>query len=591
MMYVSRSTDLTLAALAQMPFMDSADLAAVTGLPGRTIRESLRRLCAHGCLGTVSHTRPDGARVKRAYLTLEGIEELAQSRLRGEDAYDLLAENDMLSAQGREFLLQRLDVVAVIYLVAHAVALAVENDRGLCFTWRWETQGVLEAVLQLPDRRTIAISRIGSTHVGKAIRSRLKAIRNMHKRSEAKGKVYTTLLLVPGVLEHERALAFMATADVEGVHVAVESEMVESPLDSPVWETPQGLKGSIAHALATTPPSKMPPTRRAEEDPILPSPDIRDDAGTMGLVATELSGPARELLRLLYDYPIIRVPLLQRMMGVSKGHLTRVKAELKQADLVHYLSIGRTINGRKQNGRRVAPSEKGIRYLRTVDRSSAGIIRGFWLLEKCAAGEERSPKEYHVPGIRVTGTKARVLLKERLHTDGDYAFISLLMHSCRNSRSWDLVQALPAHRWERHFKYGASTNRRFKEVPRSIRPDATFIMRHPNGSLRSFVLELERSATEPSTMSGKLQKYQNYFAAEETGQDFVDGRPTILFVYETRANSANFVSHASTNGGSALPMLVSSLEDLEKAGDVFRACWLSPWHLSEGYQALQSMTP
>ena len=101
MMYVSRSTDLTLAALAQMPFMDSADLAAVTGLPGRTIRESLRRLCAHGCLGTVSHTRPDGARVKRAYLTLEGIEELAQSRLRGEDAYDLLAENDMLSAQGQ----------------------------------------------------------------------------------------------------------------------------------------------------------------------------------------------------------------------------------------------------------------------------------------------------------------------------------------------------------------------------------------------------------------------------------------------------------------------------------------------------------
>ena len=469
MMYASRSTDLTLAALAQMPFMDSADLVAVTGLPGRTMREALRRLIAHGYLGTVTHIRPDGAKVKRAYLTLEGIEELAQSRLRGEDAHDLVAENDMLSAQGREFLLQRLDVVAVIYLAAQAVASAVDNDRGLRFTWRWETQGVLEAVLQLPDRRTIAISRIGSTHVGKAIKSRLEAIRNMHKRSEVKGRVYTTLLLVPGVIEHKRALAFMDNADVEGVHVAVESEMVESPLDSHVWETPLGTRVSIADALAKTPPSKMPPTRRAEEDPVLPSQDIRDDAGTMGLVATELSGPARKLLRLLYDYPIIRVPQLQQMMGVSMGHLTSVKAELKQADLVHYLSIGRTINGRKQNGRRVAPSEKGIRYLRTVDRSSPGIIRGFWLLQKCAAGEEGSPKEYHVPGIRVTGTKARVLLKERLHTDGAYAFMSLLMHSCRNSRSWDLVQALPAHRWERSFKYGASTNLRFKEVPREQR--------------------------------------------------------------------------------------------------------------------------
>ena len=590
MMYISRSTDLTLAALAQMPFMDSADLAAVTGLPGRTVREAMRRLCAHGRVGTVPHTRPDGARVRRAYLTLAGIEELAQSRLQGEDAQDLMAENDMLSAQGREFLLNRLDVVSVIYLVSQAIALAVENARGLQFTWRWERQGTLEAALQLPDRRTVAISRIGSTHTGKAIRSRLGAIRNMHKRSENKGRVHTTLLLVPGVIEHERALAFMYHVNVKGVHVAVESEMVESALDSRFWETPTGDKVSIADALAKTPPSKIPPTRRPEEDPILPSPDIRDDAGTMGLVATELSGPARTLLRLLYDYPLIRVPQMKRMMGVSMGHLTRVKAELKQADLVNYLSIGRTVNGRKRNGPRVAPSEKGIRYLRTVDRSSAGIIRGFWLLEQCEDGEEDSPKEYHVPGLRVIGTKAHVLLKERLHTDGSYAFMSLLMHSCRNSMSWDVVQALPAHRWERHFKYGASTNRRFKEVPRSIRPDATFVLRHPDRSFASFVLEFERSATSPFTMAKKIEKYQNYFAADETGQDFLDGRPTVLFVYESRENSGKFTSHIATEGGRELPMLVTSLEDLERAGNVFRACWLNPWRLSAGYQGLRPMT-
>lgn len=590
MIYISRSTDLTLAALAQMPFMDSADLAAVTGLPGRTVREALRRLCAHGCVGIVPYIRSDGARVRRAYLTLAGIEELAQSRLQGEDAYDLMAENDMLSAQGREFLLHRLDVISVIYLVAQAIALAVENARGLRFTWRWERQGTLEAALQLPDRRTVAISRIGSTHTGKAIRSQLGAIRNMHKRSEAKGRVYTTLLLVPGVIEHEQALMFFDDAKVDGVHAVVESVMMESAPDSPVWEMPLGAKVSIADALAKTPPSKMPPTRRPEEDPILPSPDIRDDAGTMGLVATELSGPARTLLRLLYDYPLIRVSQLQRMMGVSLGHLTRVKAELKQADLVNYLSIGRTVNGRKRNGRRVAPSEKGIRYLRTVDRSSAGIIRGFWLLEQCEDGEEGSPKEYHVPRMRVIGTKAHVLLKERLHTDGAYAFMSLLMHSCRNSMSWDIVQVLPAHRWERHFKYGASTNRRFKKVPRSIRPDATFVLRHPDRSFASFVLEFERSATSPFTMSKKLEKYQNYFAADETGQDFLDGRPTVLFVYESRENAAKFTSHIAKEGGRELPMLVASLDDLKRAGSAFRSCWLSPWHLSTGYQGLRPMT-
>jgi len=574
-----------------MPFMDSIELAAVTGLPDRTVRESLRRLSSHELLGTVSHIRADGTKVKRAYLTLEGIEELAQSRLQGENVFDLMKENDMLSAQGREFLLQRLDVIPVIYRVAQAAAAAVENPRGLCFTWRWERQGTLEAVLQLPDGRTVAISRVGSTHTGKAVRDRLGSIRNMHTRSEAKGRVYTTLLLVPGVIEHRQAAAFMANAGVEGVHVAIESEMVASALDSYVWETPLGGKVSIAETLAKTPPSKMPPTRRPEEDPIAPSPDIRDDAGTMGLVATELSGPARTLLRLLYDYPLIRVPQLQRMMGVSMGHLTRAKAELKKADLVTYPSIGRTVNGRKRNGRRVAPSEKGIRYLRTVDRSSAGLIRGFWLLERCKDGEEGSPKEYHVPGIRVVGTKAHVLLKERLHTDGVYAFMSLLMHSCRSSRFWDVVQALPAHRWERHYKHGTSTNRRFKKISRSIRPDATLVLSHPDRSFASFVLEFERSATSPSTMSDKIEKYQNYFAADETRRDFLDGRPTILFVYETRENAGKFNSHAAKEGGRALPMLVASLEDLEVPGNVFSRCWLNPWELDRGYGSLRPLTP
>ena len=583
---MSRSTDLTLSALAQMPFMDSVVLAAITGLPERTAREALRRLCEHGLVDTVPYTRSDGTRLRLAYLRLAGIEELAQLRFRGEDANDLIAENDMLSAQGREYLLQRLDVALVLYRVAQAVAAAVGDAEGLRFTWRWERQGSLDAVLQLQDGRTIAISRIGSTHTGKAINTRLVSIRNMHlKRS-----LYTTLLIVPGVVEHERAAAFMDRSNIEGVYVAAEAEMMREELDSLVWEAPEGRKVEIAGALANTPRSKMPTTRRPEEDPEIPSENIADDAGTMGFVASELSLPGRSLLRLLYDYPIIRVPELQRMMGVSKGHLDRVKAELKRAGLVHYFSIGRTVSGRRRNGRRVALSELGLRYLRTVDRSSAQFIRAFWLLEPCREGEEGSDKKYHVPRMRVKGSKAHVLLKERLHTDGVYAFMSILMQSCRSSMFRDIVQTLPAHRWERHFKYGKSKNRKHPYISRSIRPDATFVLEHPDRPFASFVLEFERSATSPSTMSKKLAQYQNYFAAEQTAQDFLDGRPTVLFVYETRDLAGSFTNHASREGGRALPMLVTSLEDLEISGSVFSKCWLNPWYLDAGYQGLRPMT-
>ena len=586
MIYVSRSTDLTLATLAQMPFMDSVVLAAVAGLPERTAREALRRLCTHGYAGVIAHTRPGGKRVRLFYLTQAGIEELARSRLAGEDAFDLMAKNDMLSAQGREHLLLRLDVVHVVYRVAQAVASAVDDAEGLRFTWRWERQDALEAALRLRDGRSIAISRIGSTHTGRAITDRLKILGRLHRG----GTLRTTLLIVPGVVEQGRAAVFMDHSNVDGVHVSIESEILRAAIDSRIWETPAGTTVSAAEALAKTPTAEMPPTRRPEEDPIPPSPDIRDDAGTMGLVATELSTPASSLLRLLYDYPFIRVPQMKQMTGISTGHLTRVKAELNKAGLVHYVSIGRTVSGRKRNGKRVVPSEKGLRYLRTMDRSSAKFVRRFWLVQPCEEGEEGSGKKYHTPGMRILGSKAHGLLKERLHTDGVYAFMAMLMSSCRDSRSWNLLQTLPAHRWERHFKHGRSKNREFPDISRSIRPDATFVLEHPDRSFASFVLEFERSATSPSEMSKKVAPYQHYFAAQRTARDFLDGRPTVLFVYETRGRAGNFASHVSRDGGRSLPILVTSLEDLESAGSVFRNCWLNPLDLDSGYQGLKPLT-
>ena len=56
------------------------------------------------------------------------------------------------------------------------------------------------------------------------------------------------------------------------------------------------------------------------------------------------------------------------------------------------------------------------------------------------------------------------LMRERRHTDGVYDFVSLLMSSCRESRVWSLVQALPAHRWERRYKYGTRRRGRFRDI-------------------------------------------------------------------------------------------------------------------------------
>lgn len=135
--------------------------------------------------------------MRRYYLTPRGIEELAKARLEGESPEDLIVANDLLSAQGRRYLLRRLDAVAVLYRVARDVASSRGDEEGYRINWRWERPGALDAVLQLPDGRTDTISRIGSTHTGEAVGNRLRTLHNRHDRGTARA----TILLVPGMAE------------------------------------------------------------------------------------------------------------------------------------------------------------------------------------------------------------------------------------------------------------------------------------------------------------------------------------------------------------------------------------------------------
>ena len=514
-----------------MPFLDSVELAAVAGLPERTAREALSRLHLHGCVAMVRHGRADSFRVKRWYLTLGGIEELANTRYEQEKPRDLVEANDMLSAQGRSFLVRRLDAVAVLYGLARQAAMAAGAGYGPRFTWQWERQGALDAVLRLTDGRTVAISRIGSTHTGKAVVNRLRRLRNLHRQ----GELRTTLLLVPGPVEFESAAFFMYDNDIERVFVATEPVMQSSSPDARIWNSPSNDYYSIGELLAAAPVSDMPEPRRPKRRTV-PDGDISEDTDPLDLASTELSVPARTLLRTLYDWPFASVSQLQRMTGFSRGHLGRVKGQLSGLGLAHHLRVGHTRRERQSNETRLHLSATGHRYLSSVDRSSEVVALRHWLVEPREDGD----REFPVPGFAVIGEKSRTLLRDREHTKGVYDFMALLMSSCRASRFWKLAQALPAHRWERRYKHGTRRNARFRDIKRVIRPDATFILRHPDRPTASFVLELERRARSPSTIRPKIERYRTYFASEDTENDFADGGPTVLFVFEAREYASGF---------------------------------------------------
>ena len=566
-MYATRNIRTVLQYLAAMPFTERSELAAAASLPPSTVRDALSRLHENGLVEAVRHSRSGTSRVFRWCLTSRGLSELAASRLRGESPESMLRDLPV-SAQNRRYVLRRLDVAAVLYGVARDAA---ANEGGPIWWW-WSRSGGLDAAMQLADGRTLGLSRVGTTHSARALRSRVGTLGAMHRR----GQLQASLLIVPGPVEVNMALRLVS--DRHMISVAVEGDVLGASPDSPPWQMTDGTPRSLDDILRGTPRSDMPRTRQPVQRLTMPAERLADDVDELDMAATALTVPARRVLRLLWDYPFIRVSQLQEMTGVSAGHMRRVVGLLSRLGLAHHLRIGRTAAQRHANESRLCLSRDGLRYLSRVDRSSLTDMNHHWLVTPHPGGDEA----FRVPRHLVEGKKARVLLKERRHTDGVYAFISLLAASCRDSDNWESVQLLPAHGWEKRYRYGWRSNRKYGDIWRVIKPDATMMLRHGGRDL-SLALEFERSATVPARMGPKLERYRNYYSSPDTAGDFPDGRPGVLFVFDKREDASRFAVYAARDGRRKMPMLVSSLEDIRTMG-IFGRSWLMPWRLESGYQ-------
>ena len=566
-MYATRNTRTVLGHLAAMPFTERSELAAAASLPPSTVRDVLSRLHENGLVEAVRHSRSGTSRVFRWCLTPDGLSELAASRLRGESPEALLRELPV-SAQDRRYVLRRLDVAAVLYRVARDAAAI---GRGP-ITWWWSRSGGLDAAMQLADGRTLGLSRLGTTHSAQALRSRVGTLGAMHRRRQ----LQASLLIVPGPVEVNMALSLLS--DRHMISIAAEGDVLSASPDSPPWQMTDETRRSLDDILRGTPRSDMPRTRQPVQRLTMPAERLSDDADELDRAAAALTVPARDVLRLLWDYPFIRVSRLQEMMGVSAGHMRRAVGLLSRLGLAHHLRIGRTAAQRHSNESRLCLSGDGLRYLSRVDRSSLPDMNHHWRVTPHPGGDEA----FRIPHHLIEGKKARVLLKERRHTDGVYAFISLLAASCRDNGNWDVVQLLPAHGWEKRYRYGRRRSRDYGDIWRVIKPDATMILRHGSRDV-SLVLEFERSATVPARMGPKLERYRNYYSSPDTAGDFPDGRPGVLFVFDRREDASRFAVYAARDGGRKMPMLVSSLEDLRTVG-IFGRSWLMPWRLESGYQ-------
>ena len=138
-----------------MPFLDRLELAAVSGVPDRSVYNAVAALERQGLVASLPHATALLHRTRRYYLNNAGLRRLAE--IEGIALEQVMRRHRALTGW-RRILLERLDAVAVIYRLTSSIA-AVDGIAS----FRWYRGLPLDAGIVLNNGRTIGVVRQGLT--------------------------------------------------------------------------------------------------------------------------------------------------------------------------------------------------------------------------------------------------------------------------------------------------------------------------------------------------------------------------------------------------------------------------------------------
>ena len=519
--------------LADMPFLDRLELAALTGWSRGAVYQAVGKLEDRGMVESVPHASPLVAPTSRHVLTAAGVDRLAElDGVSQEETLFLLP----VSRQWRRGLLERLDAVAVIYRLASAV-----NQLVHPLVFRWYRAMPLDAALVLPDGRTLSVVRQGSTSDRTAFGKRLWRLGQLTPTS-------AVLMLLPDEVRLRQARR-MAAALPGPVFLALESDAASAGAGAAVWGT---LSGSahldLQTALAYTGPPRSWPLRRPPQRAALPD-ALQPDADC--LLPSRLNPVDKRAIDLLADWPWLAPQHLGTLLGVKRSRLSQVTRRLVELRLL----VDVAVDGQ----RRLALSDRGLVMMARRDRTSVGDARKRW---SAALLDPSAPLDWR----NVAGTRTRQLLRNLEHTAAVHAFVADLSRQAR-SRSREVVQLDPPRRASRYFRHNGKL--------RSVHPDAFGVLRRGSETW-PFFLEWERRAVRPATMAARIAPYLRYYSGPRPTDDH-GHQPLVLVVFDDDIALTHFLEVAAREMERArvrVPLLVSNRELLESAGPLGPA-WIA----------------
>ena len=529
-MRLSRCEADSLRRLADMPFLDRLELAALSGWSRGAVYDAIARLEREGMVAAVPHASPLVPPTRRHFLTATGVDRLAQL-----DAVPLEEPLFLrpVSHQWRRGLLERLDAVAVIYRLASAV-----NQAFHPLVFRWYRAMPLDAAIVLPGGRTLAVVRQGNIADRTGFAKRLWRLGQLTPTS-------AVLLLAPDEVRLRQARR-LATALPGPVFLALESDAAFAGAGAAVWRTPSGPAPlDLQTALAHTGPPRTWPLRRPPQRAALPD-TLDQDADC--LLPSRLKPVEKRAVDLVADWPWLAPAHLGALLGVKRTRLSQVTRRLAELDLLVDVDVQR----------RLALSDRGLVMLARRDRTSVGDARKRW---SAALLDPGAPLDWR----NVAGTRTRQLLRNAEHTAAVHAFVAALARQAR-SRSREIVQLDPPRRASRYFRHQGGL--------RSVHPDAFGVVRR-GGDTWPFFLEWERRAVRPATMAARAAPYLRYYATSRPTDDH-GSQPLVLVVFDDPIALTHFLEVAAREMERArvrVPLLASHRELIESAGPLGRA-WI-----------------
>ena len=519
--------------LAEMPFLDRVDLAAVTGCSRGAVYEGVQRLEQDTVVDSIPHAGPLTPATRRYCLTAEGLRRLA--KLEGVPVEDLLRSRPV-SQQWRRVLLERLDALAVIYRLASAVA-GIARPASL----RLYRSGPLDAALLLPGERTLGVVRQGVAADRTAFAKRLWRL--------GQGPLPGLVLVLASDetrLRHARRL--LSRSPVNAL-LALERDAALAGTGAPVWRPASGNAVlDLGYVLARLRPGGQLPREEPPSKTDLPG---SLDADARRSPSVRLKPAEKRVLDLLADWPWILQRDLGGLLGVSETRASRTVNPLVGLDLALRCPDA---------GGRLALTDLGLAFLCRRDRASVSMARRRW---SAALMDEDCPFHWR----NVSGGRSRQLLRNIEHTSAVHGFLAALVIQC-GTLEWKIAQLDPPHRASRHFPHGG--------VLRSVHPDAFGVLRHGPATW-PFFLEWERRAVRPTTMSQRLAPYLRYYSSHRPADDH-GTRPAVLVVFDDDIAATHFrrlAGRETARAGVEVPLRVSHREAIEARGPLGPA-WLAP---------------